>query len=149
MTDKNIQVLIADDCTEDRSLLRRAINSCPNWQLVGEVDCGDSLLSYLQGKGKFSDRNRYPLPDLLLMDAILPRGNTSDVINWTKKNSRSVKTILCASTLLTDYCNMLLEQGAYAWFHKTDDPRLLETILKKIAAEIPDYHVNQCGGAVH
>ena len=45
---------------------------------------GDEAIQYLSGTGEFSDRTRYPLPCLLLLDLNLPRQSGLEVLEWVR-----------------------------------------------------------------
>jgi DNA-binding NarL/FixJ family response regulator len=130
-------VLIADDAEEDCCALKTAIHRYSKWKLVGEVHSTDVLLAYLQGEKPYHDRSQHPFPDLLLMDAVLPKGQATDVLRWMRDHPEfTLKVIILAGALIADYCGLLIRQGAHAWVRKTGDPNLLECFVNTIAAEL-------------
>ena len=48
------------------------------------VRTGEEALDYLLGEGEYSNRNRYPLPDLILLDLKLPGISGIDVLREIK-----------------------------------------------------------------
>jgi CheY-like chemotaxis protein len=46
---------------------------------------GRHALDYLQGKGEFSDRTKFPLPFLILLDLKLPYVMGLDVLRWIRQ----------------------------------------------------------------
>jgi len=69
MNRKSYSVLIADDNEIDRFFLKRAISKgASRLNVVAEVGDGEDVVAYLQGRGIYSDRAQYPLPDLLILD---------------------------------------------------------------------------------
>jgi CheY-like chemotaxis protein len=46
---------------------------------------GESALRYLSGAGDFSDRERHPFPDLVLLDLNIPRVHGLKVLKWIRE----------------------------------------------------------------
>ncbi|MDB6125463.1 MAG: response regulator receiver protein [Pedosphaera sp.] len=81
---ENYRVLMADDSEDDRLLMRLAFRNNPAFVLVGEVENGEAAIDYLTGKGEFSDREKYPFPDLLLLDLKMPQCDGFMVLKWLR-----------------------------------------------------------------
>ena len=68
MSPKTVSILFVNDDLEDRCLISEAFNNDKDKiQLYKTVNSGD-LLSYLKGKNKYTDRDNFPLPSLILLD---------------------------------------------------------------------------------
>ena len=61
-------VLIVDDNPNDRFLLRHAFEKAELPCKVVEAADGLEAINYLGGEPPYSDRTRYPLPDLVVLD---------------------------------------------------------------------------------
>ena len=48
---------------------------------------GAEAIAYLQGDGRFANRARFPLPDLLLLDINMPKVDGFGVLKWVRSNS--------------------------------------------------------------
>jgi CheY-like chemotaxis protein len=46
---------------------------------------GEEAIAYLKGEGKYSHRDEYPLPDLMLLDLQRPRKNGFEVLRWVRQ----------------------------------------------------------------
>src|SRR4051812_41173096 len=51
------------------------------------VYSGWDMMDYFLGKGRFANRKRFPLPDLLIIPARLPEMSGNDLLEWFQKNS--------------------------------------------------------------
>ena len=93
-------ILIVEDNEDDVVLLRRAFNSAEINHPVHVVQDGCSATDYLEGKGHFGDREKFPFPSLILLDLKLPRKSGQEVlqcIRATAEWSEVEVTVLVAS----------------------------------------------------
>src|SRR5690348_17664555 len=51
------------------------------FQLVTD---GEQAIHYLSGQGPYADRQRYPLPCLILLDLNLPRKSGFEILKWRR-----------------------------------------------------------------
>jgi len=80
-------VLIADDDQNDVFFLRRAFQKSGLGHHLFEVQDGQQAVDYLSGAPPFQDRNKYPLPSLLLLDLKMPRMTGFEVLSWLQNQS--------------------------------------------------------------
>ena len=78
-------VLYAEDEPDDIFFMRYV------WEIAGipnplfDVKDGEEAIEYLAGKGTFADREKYPLPCLLLLDLSMPGKSGFDVLRWLRQ----------------------------------------------------------------
>ena len=77
-------ILLADDCENDRVFMRVAFKRAKCDILVQEVRNGEEVIAYLEGEGPYGDRNKFPLPIVLLLDLNMPKKNGFDVLAWVR-----------------------------------------------------------------
>ncbi|MEG4441911.1 response regulator [Microcoleus sp. AT9_B5] len=79
-------ILLVEDNPVDILLMQRAfrnqIFTNTSLQIVRD---GDAAVFYLNGEGEYSDRDRYPLPAIILLDLKLPRRSGHEVLVWLKQ----------------------------------------------------------------
>jgi CheY-like chemotaxis protein len=78
-------ILLADDLEDDVLLIRRAFKKGNINNPVHVVRDGEEAICYLKGEGKYSNRDEYPLPDLMLLDLQMPRKDGFEVLRWVRQ----------------------------------------------------------------
>jgi len=106
-------VLVADDSTDDRFLLHSAMRRATRLRIVGEVADGAEVIAYLKGRDAYADRERYPLPDLLLLDLKMPQMDGFEVLEWMQKQSLpGLTVVVLTDSMQADHIKRALDLGA-------------------------------------
>src|SRR3954464_15141329 len=80
-------VLHVDDDPSDTLLMEQACRKAGvSFQLRSVAD-GEAAIAYLSGEGIYADRERHPLPALVLLDLKMPRKTGFDVLKWIRVRS--------------------------------------------------------------
>jgi DNA-binding NarL/FixJ family response regulator len=129
----DIKVIVADDDQEDRLLLKDCLHSATNLRVIHELSNGKAVIDYLSGMKPYEDRTRHPLPDVLIIDAIMPAIEANEILHWLKKRPiDGMKTIVFSGYPTSNIGAGYLKGGADAFFYKTADFNQLKTIAKEI-----------------
>jgi CheY-like chemotaxis protein len=78
-------ILIADDDTDDRLFMERALRQSGYTQAIQFVEDGEELMEYLYRKGRYTEENA-PWPDLLILDLNMPRKNGFQALSEIKED---------------------------------------------------------------
>lgn len=113
-------ILLVEDDANDVFLMQRACRKAelPNpLQVVGD---GDEAVDYLAGQGAYSDRARYPLPVLLLLDLKLPRKGGLEVLGWLRQqpNLKRLPVVVLTSSKEPADVNKAYDLGANSYLVK-------------------------------
>jgi len=84
---KHSVILLAEDNRGDTLLVQRAFRQLDAPYVLNVVEHGDAAVDYLAGNGTYADRDRYPLPALLLLDLKMPRRSGFEVMEWLQHQS--------------------------------------------------------------
>ena len=81
-------VLSVDDSDDDNLLLQQAGRRSHATFKLEIVTDGQMAINYLSGVEGYENRQRFPLPDLLLLDLKMPRKSGFEVLDWLRQQSQ-------------------------------------------------------------
>jgi len=110
MTQKNVRVLIADDSEDDRMLLSLHLKSLSGFELAGTTLNGVETIAWLNGTPPYSNREKFPYPQLLLLDYQMPGYSGLEVVQWVHDQQRHPAIILWSDAL-----DLIDERKAREW----------------------------------
>jgi CheY-like chemotaxis protein len=79
-------ILLAEDYENDALLTKKELARAGVKNHVFEVRDGAEAIAYIQGHGEFADRDKFPLPSVLLLDLKMPNRDGFYVLEWLKAN---------------------------------------------------------------
>ena len=130
----HLLVLLAEDNSTDALMVRRAFRKANLNNPIEVVDDGDSAVAYLAGEGPYADRERYPLPVLLLLDLKLPRRSGLEVLEWVRGQPtvRHLPVVVLTSSKENADVTGAYERGANSYLVKPVDPGHLQEMIKAL-----------------
>ena len=85
-------ILLVDDSENDLLLMRAAFKKAEFKTLLQEVHNGEEAIAYLRGDTPYGDRNKFPLPAVMLLDLNMPMKDGFDVLAWVR-SQRGLKRL--------------------------------------------------------
>jgi CheY-like chemotaxis protein len=138
-------MLLVEDNPDDVFLFTRALNKAKRPHPLYVVTSGREAIDYLSGKGKYDDRDTFPLPELVMLDLKMPLISGFEVLQWIRGDgvARLIPVIVLSSSALTEDVNRAYALGANAYMVKPADATALERLIQTIsdfwyAGEKPD-----------
>ncbi len=91
-------------------------------------------VDYLEGRGKFADRNRFPLPGVIVIDMRLPDGSATQFLRWIRSHPKLNRTvvIVLSGTAHQEDVNEAYRSGANSFLLKSANCRHLEATVSLI-----------------
>ena len=86
MNQKPITMLLAEDDYDDRYLISEALDESGIENQLYIVENGEDLLDYLKNRGKYTDKEKYPRPGLILLDLNMPLMDGREALAIIKKD---------------------------------------------------------------
>ena len=77
-------ILLAEDFEADAVAVQRLLRKVGVGNPVIVVPDGGEAIAYMNNDGPFRDRQKFPLPDMLLLDLKLPTKNGFEVLEWCR-----------------------------------------------------------------
>ena len=128
-------VLLVEDDSADSQLIRRAFEKANFETTLMRVKDGDEAVAYLDGTGAFENREKYPLPCLVLLDIKLPRRSGFEVLTWIRRDPRPLRrmpVVMLTSSQHSVDINRAYELGANAYTVKPETNAKLVELLTSL-----------------
>lgn len=129
--------LYVEDDVNDVELLKTALHR----QHVGtlhRVKDGQEAIEYLTGKGAFADRERFPLPNVVLLDIKMPRLDGFGFLDWLRHHSpnhlKRLPVIIMSSSGEPRDVNRAYDLGVNCYMTKPVDWQLFRERMKMLGA---------------
>jgi CheY-like chemotaxis protein len=126
-------ILHAEDDPNDALFLREACRKATLPCLFEVVADGELAIAYLQGTDQFSDRQRYPFPNLLLLDLKIPRKTGFEVLDWVRSqpNLNVLPVVIFTSSTHEGDMRRAYDKGANSFLVK---PVIFEDLMETAKA---------------
>jgi CheY-like chemotaxis protein len=129
-----LTILYAEDEENDVFLLKLALADLRLPHTLKWVPDGEQAIDYLAGTGTFTDRLRYPLPALVLLDIKMPKTSGLEVLKWIRQQPqfKSLPVVMLTSSLRDEDIAMARQLGADAYLLKVSHPSKLVDLVKSL-----------------
>lgn len=116
-------ILLVEDREDDVLLIRKSFEKAELANPLYVVQNGEEAVDYLMGEAPFSNRNEYPLPDLILLDLKMPKLDGFETLLWLRNQSgiRNIPVVILTSSGDLSDVNKAYALGANSYLVKPVD----------------------------
>ncbi len=133
---ENQFILLVDDDPNDVLLIQRAFQKAGLGEALKTVRDGGQAIEYLSGRNGYADRERYPLPFLLLLDLKMPGADGFEVLRWARAEpelKRLLIVVLTSSNFQADV-DRAYELGANSYLVKPVEFKEMANLILRFEA---------------
>ena len=126
-------ILLVEDEENDVFFMQEAMRKARVSNPIRVASDGQQAIDYFKGAGKFTNREEFPLPCLVILDLKLPYVMGLDVLKWIRQQPGvpPIVVILSSSKEEEDIATAY-RLGANAYLFKPSDTGKLQDIAKSI-----------------
>jgi CheY-like chemotaxis protein len=128
--------LLVEDSEVDRWFAGRALQSLADVEFNFAKD-GQQAIDYLLGRGEFSDRTQFPLPDIILLDLKMPHVSGFDFLRWRREKApetlSGIPVVVLSGSDMDQDVSEAFTLGASRYMVKTSDLQLSRRRLEALA----------------
>lgn len=128
-------VIIAEDDPDDRLLIQDALrDACQQSIEVFFVQDGAEMLDYLYHRGKYREKAKSPLPELVLLDLNMPKVSGLEVLEEIKKDNalRTIPVVVLTTSRAQEHITRSYELGGNGFITKPNSYSELVELMKNI-----------------
>jgi CheY-like chemotaxis protein len=128
----HVPILLAEDDLNDLLLMQRALDRADVRNPVFPVRNGREIVEYLEGSGEFAQRDKHPLPGLLLLDLKMPVMDGFDVLAWLRAHPQydTLPVVVLSGSRLEEDIQKSRELGVHDYRVK---PQAFEDLVRLLA----------------
>jgi CheY-like chemotaxis protein len=117
---KSLTILHAEDDSNDVILLKRAVKKLGVEHRFLFVGNGEEAIQYLRAEGMYADREKFPFPNMLIIDLKMPKKGGLDILQWLDNHDDCgvIPTIVLTSSAQPDDIKKSYQLSATAYFTK-------------------------------
>ncbi len=124
MSLKKLDILLADDDTDDCLFFKDALEALPVFTKFTAVHDGEQLMQLLTDEAK-------KLPDILFLDLNMPRKNGFECLTEIKQNKKlkNLPVVIFSTSIEQEVVNLLYDNGAHFFIRKPAEFALFKKII--------------------
>jgi CheY-like chemotaxis protein len=127
-------ILLIEDEPTDAQLILRGFEKAKVLNPIVHLTNGDDALRYLAGRGEFTDRLKYPIPALILLDLKLPGLTGIQLLQWlhVQGELKRIPLVVLTADDRQDIVNAAYDLGANSYLVKPGNAADIVRMVKVI-----------------
>ncbi|WP_414738919.1 response regulator transcription factor [Macrococcoides canis] len=127
----NMNIILVDDHHIVRQGMKFLLSTEESFNVIADFNNGRELLEHL---------DKTDLPDLIIMDLVMPELNGIEATRQVKAKFPEVKVLVLSSFIDEEHVLGVMDAGADGYEMKDSEPKALIKTIKQIAAGEQIYH---------
>lgn len=121
MMEEGINILQVEDSRADAVLVKKILDRSKLKTTISVVSDGEKALDYLFHRGDYEDMNKYPRPDLVLLDLRLPKLDGTGVLKRIREQEhlKDLPVVIFTSSERDEDIIRTYEDGAGGYLLKS------------------------------
>ena len=140
-------ILLVEDWEADALLFMETLRRSGLGNPLVVLHDGDETIHYLAGDGQYADRERFPMPSVLLLDLNLPKTRGWEVLQWirSRREFTDLFVVVLTGSFRGGDLHRAYQLGANSFLGKPCN----EEDLRKLANSFPDHWLSSeaCHGS--
>jgi CheY-like chemotaxis protein len=134
MNTNPVTILLAEDDPDDQYLINEALEENQLNTRLYTVSDGEELLDYLNRRGKYQDSQKWPMPNLILLDLNMPRKDGREALREIKADPklRQIPVVALTTSHAEDDVVTTYESGVSGYITKPVSFTGLREVMKAI-----------------
>jgi CheY-like chemotaxis protein len=110
--------------------------------LLQEARNGEEAIAYLKGEEPYGDRNKFPLPIVMLLDLNMPKKNGFDVLAWVRAQPglKRLAIIILTASMRGEDLERVFDLGATSFLVKPSSLEALAAMMRRLCDWIEINH---------
>ena len=141
-------ILLVEDWEADVLLFKETLKRSGLGNPLNVVRDGNEIIAYLSGNGQYTDRERFPLPAIVLLDLNLPKTRGWEVLQWIRSHTEfdDILMVVLTGSFQVGDLHRAYQLGANSFLGKPCSP----SDLMDLANAYPDHWLqSSCVGHPH
>jgi len=133
---KLVTILIADDDSDDRLLMKRLLKQSRLYNDLRFVEDGEELLDYLHQRGPYSAAGAAPRPGLILLDLNMPKISGREALAEIKTdpNLRTIPIVVLTTSKAQQEIYRSYDLGANSFITKPVNFEAMVEIMRAVTS---------------
>lgn len=144
-------ILLVEDSEADVWLVQKALEYAHIPNPLQIVRNGEQAIAYLSGRGEYSDRTKFPMPAVVLLDLFMPGIGGFEVLAWIRRQPalQELPVLVLTASLRTADINHAYALGANSFLTKPFDFENVMQLSRNLQAHwcLPQSGAPEQGGA--
>ena len=93
-------ILLAEDDPDDALIFRMMFKRATLPHILHVVGDGEQVIEWLSGENQYADRNKFPLPQIVVLDLKMPKKTGLEALEWMRSQEglEKLTTIILSSS---------------------------------------------------